>query len=346
MSTRAVTPDASAASAIEEALESGFLPDDEHYRRTGEFKLPEEEKKPVVDPNTTQHQESPLREEDASAASDNADTAAASAAAETQEKDAKGPAESKTGKTSESRWAKVTRENKELRERLEKLERGPQRETKQEPQPAAETKGKARPEPKIDEVDAKTGKAKYATYEDYMRDLRAWDRELTLKEFQDTSAKTARESEQQRIQQTISTEWGKRTETATAKYADFNEVALNPDLPIKQGSVVDVFILDSPHGTDVLYHLGQNPAELERINKLNPIGQARELTKIELKFSATEEKKSTPARPITQAPRPPHQVSGKGTVAKDAVEQAVEDQDQETYNREANARELARHKRK
>jgi len=222
------------------------------------------------------------------------------------------------------------------------LERGPQRETRQDSQPAAETKAKARPEPKIDEVDSKTGKAKYATYDDYMRDLRAWDREQTLKEFQDTSAKTAKEREQQQVQQTIATEWGKRVETAVAKYADYNEVALNPDLPIKQGSVVDMFILDSPHGTDVLYHLGQNPAELDRINKLNPISQARELTKIELKLS---EEKSTSAKPVTQAPRPPHQVSGKGTVSKEAVEQAVEDQDQETYARAMNARELARRKR-
>ena len=50
------------------------------------------------------------------------------------------------------------------------------------------------------------------------------------------------------------------------------------------------------------------------------------------------------AKPVTQASRPPHQVSGKGTVAKDAVEQAVEDGDSETYIKAQNAKELARRK--
>jgi hypothetical protein len=118
---------------------------------------------------------------------------------------------------------------------------------------------------------------------------------------------------------------------------DFDTVALNPDLPIKVGTVVDAFILDSPVGTKVLYHFGKNPAELDRINKLNPIAQARELTKIELKVSGSAASASS-ARPITQAPRPPHQVSGNGTVNKDAVEEAIEQQDVRSYMTEQNSR--------
>jgi hypothetical protein len=41
---------------------------------------------------------------------------------------------------------------------------------------------------------------------------------------------------------------------------------------------------------------------------------------------------------VTKAPPPPHQVSGKGTVAKDAVEQALEEQDADAYRREQNSR--------
>ena len=55
---------------------------------------------------------------------------------------------------------------------------------------------------------------------------------------------------------------------------------------------------------------------------------------------------SSSAKPVTQASRPPHQVSGKGTVAKDAVEQALDDGDFETYQRTQNAKDLARLKRK
>lgn len=349
MRTPAVTEDASAAStaasSIEQALESGFLPDDPHYRMTGEF--PEEkkdekkdEKKETPDPNDTKD---PSVNDDASAASE-ADTAAASAAAEAQEKKDKGPAQSKTDKTSESRWAKITRENKELREKNERLERertaAPPRDTKQPSQAAADANKAtaAAPKPKIDDVDSKTGKAKYATYDEFQDARDEWNRKEAVREFTETSAKTQRETAFTQAKQTIAREFGKKVEVAKTKHADFEAVALNPDLPIKEGSPVDLFTLDSPIGTDVLYHLGQNPAELDRINKLNPLAQVRELTKIELKLSETK----APVRQITAAARPPNQVSGKGTVAKDSVVQAVEDQDQDTYNREQNARALAR----
>ena len=73
---------------------------------------------------------------------------------------------------------------------------------------------------------------------------------------------------------------------------------------------------------------------------LNPVRQLRELAKIE--NSLPEKGKAAPVRQVTQAPRPPHQASGKGTVGKDAVETALEENDSEAYMREANARALAR----
>ena len=241
-------------------------------------------------------------------------------------------------------------------------ERSAARDTQQTSQPAAEAKPqtKGRPEPKIDELDPKTGKAKYTTWEDYQRDLRKWDREQALLEFQETSSKTQREQELQRAEQTLAQGFARKLEPVRAKHADFDEVALNPDLLIPKGSVADGFLLDSDHAGEVLYYLGQHPDILQGfygdwdmktgkyVNRITPFAQARALTRIELELSgaATFGTSSSSVRAITQAPRPPNQVSGKGTVAKDAAEQAVEEGDVETYIRTQNAKELARLKRK
>lgn len=50
------------------------------------------------------------------------------------------------------------------------------------------------------------------------------------------------------------------------------------------------------------------------------------------------------ARPISQAPRPAHQTSGRGSVGKDPVIEAVETGDSETYMREVNRAALNRRK--
>lgn len=356
MTTRAVTPAASAAAtSIDTALETGFLPDDPYYRLHGKFKADEaegqggeKEETETEDATSTDEEETTAVTEDASAAAnakETSETAAASEAASTQER----KPTAKTAATSETRWQKLSRENRELRDRLTKVESGAAkppatRENKQASQPAADGKATARPEPQIDDVDTKTGLPKYPKYADYNKDLRAWDREQAVRDFQETSSRSAKETANATAKETIAREFSKRVESARTKYADYDDVALNPDLPIREGSPVDVFTLDSDHGTDVLYHLGANPAELDRIQKLNPVAQIRELTKIELKYS--KKPATSAAKPVTQAPRPPHQTSGSGVVGKDPIEEATETGDFETYRSEQNARDLARRKRK
>ena len=368
MTTPAVTDSASAAEelqtpqSMDEAVETGFLPDDPHYRLTGEFK-PEKTDASAADQTEKKDDKTSQSEnDDASAAS--ADTAAASAAATSQEK------KGKTAASSESRWAKLSRENREMREenaRLKALAEGKSsteeksRETAQGSQPATEAKANAKP--KIDDVDPKTGQPKFKTYGEYEDAKDEWLRKEAIREFQESSAKTAQERERQAAQEAIGKSLAQKFEPVRAKYADFDQVALNPDLLIPMGSVVDGFLQDSTHAGEVAYYLGQHPELLEGfygnfdkatgkfVNLTTPQQQFRKLMEIEGQFSSSAStnrsrpSQTPPAKPITQAPRPPHQVDGKGTVAKDTVEQAVEDQDQETYMREANARELARRKR-
>jgi hypothetical protein len=360
---RTVTEDASvASSSIEEALESGFLPDDPHYRKTGRFADDKEpnnragkEEASAASTEETEQDEQHQHEDQQHAGSDDASAAsdadaAASRAAQSQE--GKDKSQTRSAQKSETRWAKLARENRELKQQLARQQQtstssATRSDTSAASQPAAEAKSTAEPRPQINDVDAKTGKPKFATYDDFLLARDEWNQNEAIRKFQETSEKTQRERQFNEAKQTIAKEWIKRVDGARSKYSDFDDVALNVALPLKEGSVADAFILDSAHGTDVLYYLGAHPEELERINGLNPIAQARELTRIELKVS--DKSSSSSARPVTQAPRPPQQVSGKGTVAKDAVEAAVAEQDTETYIREQNSRDprlLALRKRK
>ena len=350
MATSAVTPGAPAASKNENAE---FLPTDRNYRLTGE--MPADKDAEASAASEEIEKKTPSKAE-ASAASES-ETAAASEAAPAQEK-------TRTAAASESRWAKITRENRELRDKLKALDArqaAVSRETSPESQPApaatpAAEAGKTRPEPKIDDVDPNTKKPLYKTWDEYNRALRAWDRQEALREFQETQQKSARQSAESQQQEAIGKKMAESFAPARAKHADFDSVALNPDLVIPMGSVTDLFIQDSAHAGEVAYYLGQHPELLTGfygdfdlktgrfVNKITPQQQFRKLMEIEATFSGDKGASVTPARPVTAAPRPPNQTSGKGTVAKDAVEAAVAAGDTETYMREQNARILARRK--
>lgn len=252
----------------------------------------------------------------------------------------------KRGKTKEDtarRFEQILTENKTLKQRLEALERSvtppaPAASDKPTSQPAAA----AKPEPKIDDVDAQ-GQPKYKTLADYLAAVRQWDKDQLLTEVETRSTKQQQERARQEQLRIVNEGWNARVEKARTKYADFDDVALNPDLPIKEGSVADAFVLDSEHGAEVLYYLGQNPDVLATLAKLNPMRQAKALFEIEAKF-AKASSAGTPAKTVTSAPRPPHEVGGKGTQSPDEVEHAVKEDDQAAYAAAANRRDIARRK--
>ena len=86
-------------------------------------------------------------------------------------------------------------------------------------------------------------------------------------------------------------------EEARAKYDDFEQVAYNPQLRVTD--VMAETIKASDMGPDLAYWLGTNPKEADRISRLAPLLQAREIGKIEAKLAA-----SPPVKPTTSAPAP------------------------------------------
>jgi hypothetical protein len=89
-------------------------------------------------------------------------------------------------------------------------------------------------------------------------------------------------------------------ETARDKYADFEQVAYNPNLPVTD--VMAQTIQASDIGPEVIYWLGSNPKEAARISRLSPILQAREIGKIEANLASSPPVKKTSSAPAPIAP--------------------------------------------
>ncbi|NBW51104.1 MAG: hypothetical protein EBR49_13660 [Betaproteobacteria bacterium] len=97
-----------------------------------------------------------------------------------------------------------------------------------------------------------------------------------------------------------------REEEARTKYEDFEQVAYNQNLPIT--TVMAQTIQASDVGPDVAYYLGSNPREADRISRLSPYLQAKEIGKIEAKLVD-----NPPVKKSTNAPPPIKPVTAKGS---------------------------------
>lgn len=103
-----------------------------------------------------------------------------------------------------------------------------------------------------------------------------------------------------RQQQALLEQYHDREETARDKYDDFDQVAYNPELPVTE--VMAQSIQASEVGPDVLYWLGVNPKEAERISRLSPILQAKEIGKIEATMASNPPVRKTSTAPAPIAP--------------------------------------------
>jgi hypothetical protein len=105
------------------------------------------------------------------------------------------------------------------------------------------------------------------------------------------------QKEAQKRQAEVLEAYHDREEKARDKYADFQQVAYNPNLPVT--NVMAQTIQASEIGPEIAYYLGSHPKEAERISKLSPFLQAKEIGKIEAKVAD-----SPPVAKPTNAPNP------------------------------------------
>ena len=97
-------------------------------------------------------------------------------------------------------------------------------------------------------------------------------------------------------------------EEARNKYDDFEQVAYNPKLPVT--NVMAETIQSSEIGPELAYYLGSNPKEAERISRMSPLSQAKEIGKIEAKLVS-----APPVKKTTSAPAPISPVTARSSGA-------------------------------
>ncbi len=97
-----------------------------------------------------------------------------------------------------------------------------------------------------------------------------------------------------------------REEAAREKYDDFEQVAYNPKLPIT--NVMAEAIQSSDIGPELAYFLGTNPKDAERISRMTPLAQAKEIGKIEAKLAT-----DPPVKRTTSAPAPISPVTARSS---------------------------------
>jgi len=112
--------------------------------------------------------------------------------------------------------------------------------------------------------------------------------------------------EEARQQSAVLESYHEKEEEARTKYDDFEQVAYNPKLPIT--NVMAQTIQASDIGPEVAYYLGANPKEADRISRLAPFVQAKEIGRIEAKLAT-----DPPVKRTTSAPAPISPVTARST---------------------------------
>ena len=116
-----------------------------------------------------------------------------------------------------------------------------------------------------------------------------------------------REAERQQAE--LQEAYAEREEEARSKYDDFEQVVYNPQLPVTQ--VMAQTIQASDIGPEIAYYLGTNPKDAERISKMSPFLQAKEIGKIEAKLADNPPTKKPSSAPAPIAPVTPRGSNGK-----------------------------------
>lgn len=97
-----------------------------------------------------------------------------------------------------------------------------------------------------------------------------------------------------------------------AAYSDFEEVALDPTLPITP--VVKEILHESENPAAIAYYLGKNRTEAVQIARMNPVAAIRAIAKIEEKLKSNPQ--PTPKK-ISDAPAPINPIKSRNTISKD-----------------------------
>ncbi len=143
----------------------------------------------------------------------------------------------------------------------------------------------------------------FVDYDQYVEALTDWKLEKAQTAEKVAKVKTERQEK--------ATQFRAKLDKGFEKHPDFQEVVFNPNVPITEAVVQALSGCDN--AADIVYYLGQNPKEANRIASLSPIDAGREIGKLEIKLSGPE---LAPQRTQTRAPEPTKPVGGTESPGK------------------------------
>lgn len=174
----------------------------------------------------------------------------------------------------------------------------------------------------------------FGTIEEYRDALLKWGKQAGANEFRGT---LTQQQQQQQVQQEAA-RMAAKGNAARAKYADFDAVTRPITSVANQIPAMVQFIKEFDNGTDVLYHLGKNPAALEALSKMQPFAAGQELLRIQSALSAPAPKA------VSQAPAPINPVSTGGDGNIKSVLELVKKDNLDDFIARENRKEIRRRK--
>lgn len=173
-----------------------------------------------------------------------------------------------------------------------------------------EPKVEAKAKPKIEDFAFDDGTYNHAAFTEALAD---WKAEEKFRELSAQQEAKAREEQARTEDQKQAREFMNREQTFAASVEDYDEVAdaalgTLAELSGPGTRSVSQAIVASEHGPELLYYLGQNPEEAQRIANLSPTRAVMALGRLETQLAKQEDenpdKEGTTQPPVSRAPKP------------------------------------------
>lgn len=197
----------------------------------------------------------------------------------------------------EKRISELTRKRYEAERQAEYWRQQAEARAAQTQEPA-----QADQEPSIDD---------YAVYDDYVRDLARYQaRQIVAEETRRMQESQTRQA-QEREQQERLTRAKKEVDKAAERHEDFYE-ALDVVTALPIPAITSDAIMDSSVVADIIYYLGKNHEESERLITLSPLAQIKEIGKIEDKIMGRKNLQQKQVKQPTRVERAGEGIPSKG----------------------------------
>lgn len=147
----------------------------------------------------------------------------------------------------------------------------------------------------------------FSTYEEYTKAMASYTVRQEIRAQQEQVAQQRAQYEAMARREAFE----QKIRTFSEQAPDFHSVAMNPSLPINDAMAEA--IQSSDIGPALLYHLGKNPQEAQRISQMSPYQAALQLGKLEAQLSAPQPKR------VTNAPEPMATLQGTSAASSDPM---------------------------